>query len=61
MEVPTGRCATCRFIVPELVRYTAAPWDVAYSCGLQDKRMANWIKAPHASSCERYEREPGAD
>ena len=61
MEAPSDLCATCRFVTATLERYTAQPWDVWFSCGLRNERLANWIKAPHAASCGRYEREPGTD
>jgi len=57
----SGLCASCRHVVAELQRYTAQPWDVSFACGLRNHGGANWIKAPHANSCARYEREPGAD
>src|SRR5688572_19813350 len=30
MEAPSGLCASCRYVVPELMKYTATPWDVSY-------------------------------
>jgi hypothetical protein len=56
MEAPSGLCATCRFVQAELRRYTITPWDVSFVCALRAEP-----KAPHASYCLKYEREPGAD
>ena len=56
MEAPTGLCATCRYCEAELQRYTSQPWDVSFSCRLRAAPLA-----PHALSCLKYERAPGAD
>lgn len=40
----------------------AAPSELKHAnCALRGERGANWIKCPHAVSCERDEREPGAE
>jgi hypothetical protein len=53
---PTGLCRSCRYVEARLARYTCAPWAVAFECQLRAVPMA-----PHAGSCLKYEREPGAD
>jgi hypothetical protein len=53
---PAGLCATCRYVVAELARYTAQPWDVSYQCAIRAQPLA-----PKAIVCHHYEREPGTD
>jgi hypothetical protein len=52
----SGLCASCRYIEPQLMKYTVSPWGVAYCCAIRAAPLA-----PHAFVCLRYERDPGAD
>lgn len=56
LSQPSGLCLTCRYVIAQLQRYTATPWNISYECVIRAAPMA-----PHATYCLRYEREPGTE